>query len=125
MVWFYGITPDPNELYGPWDPFGCSTLAQTLHSLSFQRGLEFSWKIAGGPCHLPAAFPILLGGKLFRGGACEQAGQPEQNRHGQVFMSRANYFWSKAKVFWINVKSFQAFLDQSQAFPKQRQFFLK
>ena len=53
-----GIPPDPNESYGPWDPFGCSILSKNLLKTINSRDFRFSWKIAGGPCHLHVPFPI-------------------------------------------------------------------
>ena len=85
MVGFLGNPSCPNEFYGPWDPYGQATLSQNPFKKKNLGKFLKIWKIAGGPCHLPVALPIPLGGKLFRGGACEQAGQPEQNRNGHMF----------------------------------------
>ena len=47
----------PNEFYVPWEPYGQATLPKTLLIQLFSRDFQFSWKTAGGPCHLPV-YPL-------------------------------------------------------------------
>ena len=48
-----GFLPDPNELYDPWDPFGCTSWSPNLLIQLLYVDVQFSLKIAGGPCGLP------------------------------------------------------------------------
>ena len=44
VVGIQGNPSCPNEFYGPWDPFGCTTLAKTNYVLLFSGDFKFSWK---------------------------------------------------------------------------------
>ena len=60
VVGILGIPHDPNELYGPWDPFGYTTLPQTMFFHCFLGISAFAGKLGQGPACCPDLLAVYL-----------------------------------------------------------------